>query len=305
MRKDVVKSEDISTTQLETLPAIQFTDLDPLEELFGSTAVHEQGLVSISPNKGATSFNSGSYGNGTIDGPLKAVILDLDIRRTLWAFGTQEVVSDIMEWSGKRPICSSSNTWKEDGTVIPGAIHGTVNKELDKSTPELVKNLVIPILESKCKCRPKGFRGTNGYCQWSDYGTAFSGAGQACRESRLLLLYLIDEDLVCTLNINPTSLNNWSDYDITFQNKHWSTVVTEISTEVQKKDNQNWNILRFAPYKENKQVLKTTKDILKPIFVETMHNGQLMRLSKAYIRQFREIGFETPEYDNETGDAEF
>jgi len=299
MKKDI-PAEQVNPDQISTSLAIP---QDPLAELQGQTAIHEQGLISIAPNKGATSFNSGAYGTGTIDGPLKAVILDVDIRRTLWPFGSPEVVKEILDWSGKRPICGSRNVWNSDGTVTPGAIKGSLARELDEEAKEQVQNLIIPIQEARFRCRPKGLRGTNGYCPWAEYGTAFSGGGQACRETRLLLLYLVDENLVCTLSVNPTSLNNWSEYDITFQQKHWSTIVTQIDSVPMDKDNQIWNILKFSPYKENKQILNTTKEMLSPIFVETMHNGVPMRASKACIQQFREVGFEIPEFAE--GDAEF
>ena len=82
-------------------------------------------------------------------------------------------------------------------------------------------------------------------------------------------------------------------------------MVTQVESVPVEKENQIWNILKFSPYKENKQVLKTTKEMLAPIFVEIYKNGATMRASKAYIQQFREIGLEIPEFANETGDVEF
>ncbi len=283
----------VETTNISTSLAIPTPEVDPLDELFGQSSVHETGLIMIKPNKGANSFNSGVFGTGTLESPLKAVILDVDMRKTLWPVGIQEVIKEIMEWVGKRPICSSKNKWTDDG-VYPGGIKGVVSKELDEEANEMVKNMLIPIMEVNCNCAK---------CQWNGYGSAFSGAGKACRESRLFLLYLPDENLVCTLSANPTSLRNWKDYDITFQQSHWSTKVTEISTEVIDKDSLQYNVLKFKPFKQGKDLLATTKELIAPILQQVNHNGQFVRMIKIYLQQFRNIEFEVPEFDEETGEA--
>jgi hypothetical protein len=293
--KDINTNQVVKVNGISTSLVLPTPEADPLEELFGQSSVHETGLIALKPNKGATSFNSGVYGTGTLDSPLKAVILDVDMRKTLWPVGTQEVVKEIMEWAGRRPICSSKNKWNDDG-VYPGGIKGVISKEIDEEAGDMVKNMVVPILEVNCSCAK---------CQWNEYGSAFSGNGKACRDSRLFLLYLPDEDLVCTLSANPTSLRNWKDYDITFQQKHWSTRVTEISTEIVDRDSLQYNVLKFKPFKQGKEVLMTTKELLAPILQQVSHNGQFMRMSKMYLQQFRSIEFEIPEFDDETGEAEF
>ena len=265
---------------------------DAMSFLAEQPVVTEFGFAKIKPNKGASSFNIDP--GGTADSPIYAVIMEVDFTRTLWPFGTEEVISKMQEWS-RSPICFSRNEWNEKGLKRRGGIIGTIPKEDD--APEMIKNLITPVYENHMHCNK---------CEWAQYGTAFSGAGQACKEQRRLLLYLPDRKICGALVVPPASLKGWERFSILAgtYGKHWSWAVTEIKSVPQSKNNIEYSTLEFDYAHEKKNVVPTTQGMMSGLNVPINYNGVDMILAMAVVYKFRSLEPEM-EYDVESGEAEF
>ena len=265
---------------------------DAMSFLAEQPVVTEFGFAKIKPNKGASSFNIDP--GGTADSPVYAVIMEVDFTRTLWPFGTEEVISKMQEWS-RSPICFSRNEWNEKGLKRRGGIIGTIPKEDD--APEMIKNLITPVYENHMHCNK---------CGWAQYGTAFSGTGQACKEQRRLLLYLPDRKICGVLVVPPASLKGWERFSILAgtYGKHWSWAVTEIKSVPQSKNNIEYSTLEFDYAHEKKNVVPTTQDMMSGLNVPINYNGVDMILAMAVVYKFRSLEPEM-EYDVESGEAEF
>jgi hypothetical protein len=298
--KNKVEPEDVNTNQLVpsesigTELAIPETQQDALSFLSEQPVVVEFGFIKIKPNKGATSFNLDP--GGTVDNPLNAVILELDFTRTLWPFGEESVVKTMQEWS-RAPICYSRNEWGDNGLRRRGGIIGKLGKEEDSETPEMIKNLIVPIQENRMHCNK---------CEWAQYGSAFSGAGQACKEQRRLLLYLPDRQSCGVLVVPPASLKNWEKFAILAggYNRHWSWAVTEFKSIPMKKDNIEYSVLEFDYMKEKKDIVRTVPEMLSSLNNTINYNGIDMIMAKAVVYKFRSLEPEM-EYDATLGEAEF
>ena len=292
-----VDTEDINTEQTVSDESIG-TSLevvhpqDAMSFLAEQPVVTEFGFAKIKPNKGASSFNIDP--GGTADSPIYAVIMEVDFTRTLWPFGTEEVIGKMQEWS-RSPICFSKNEWSGKGLKRRGGIIGTIPKEDD--APEMIKNLITPVYENHMHCNK---------CEWAQYGTAFSGAGQACKEQRRLLLYLPDRKICGVLVVPPASLKGWERFSILAgtYGKHWSWAVTEIKSVPQSKNNIEYSTLEFDYAREKKNVVPTTQDMMSGLNVPINYNGVDMILAMAVVYKFRSLEPEM-EYDVESGEAEF
>jgi hypothetical protein len=282
----IVEGRDISSSLAIPQDAMAFLSEQPV--------VTEFGFAKIKPNKGAASFNIDP--GGTVDSPLYAVIMEIDFTRTLWPIGDDETVKRMQEWS-RSPICFSRNEWAEKGLKRRGGILGSIPKEVDEETPEMVKNFIVPILENRQHCNK---------CEWAQYGSAFSGSGQACKEQRRLLLYLPDRKICGVLVVPPASLKGWEKFSILAgtYGKHWSWAVTEIRSVPQNKNNIEYSTLEFDYAKEKKTIAQTTPEMMSGLNVPLNYNGVDMIMAMAMVYKFRSLEPEM-EYDSVNGEAEF
>jgi hypothetical protein len=292
-----VKTEDINAEQIvgvEDISTSLAIPQDAMSFLAEQPVVTEFGFAKIKPNKGAASFNIDP--GGTVDSPLYAVIMEVDFTRTLWPFGDDETVKRMQEWS-RSPICSSRNEWAEKGLKRRGGILGVIPKEEDEEAPEMIKNLIMPVRENRLHCNK---------CEWAQYGSAFSGSGQACKEQRRLLIYLPDRKMCGILVIPPASLKGWEKFSILAgtYGKHWSWAVVEIKSVPQMKGNIEYSTIEIDYAKEKKAIAQTTPEMMSGLNVPINYNGIDMILAMAVVYKFRSLEPEI-EYDSESGEAEF
>jgi len=284
-------------TAIEKIETIQNRDYaeEALSFLNDQQSLHEFGFVKMAPNKGATSFDCGPV--GTIESPVEAIIIDMNPQRTLWPFGIESAVKEVREWS-KRPICSSRNEYDERGSLLKvGCVRGKV-AELDGNEPTQVKYLIEPPLACGCTCAK---------CQWAEYGTAFSGAGQACKEGRYLLLWLVEEKSFVTLQITPASLKNWNQFDIGLLGKHFHSVVASFSSvpsSMKSDESIKYSAIKIDIARSGKERIYTKKDDFIMMSAPMMYHNKSIPMVRAYVSEFRQLEPEF-EYDAETGDVEF
>lgn len=300
-----VKESEINTNQIVAENNInsgsiaEYQPQDAMSFLSEQPVVTEFGFAKIKPNKGAASFNVDP--GGTVDSPLYGVILEVDFTRTLWPVGDDDTVKKMQDWS-RSPICYSRNEWEEKGLKRRGGILGTIPKSEvgetgDDTTPEQIMNLIVPIRENRLHCNK---------CAHAQYGSAFSGAGQACKEQRRLLIYLPDRKICGVLVIPPASLKAWEKFSILAgtYNKHWSWAVVEIKSVPQMKGNIEYSTIEIDYAKEKKAIAVTTPDMMAALNIPINYNGVDMIMAMAVVYKFRSLEPEM-EYDPESGEAEF
>lgn len=288
VKKEALIGEDV---EMETLPTIPDAPKDIMSVLLDQTVISEIGLVQIKTLKGSASFDGGAQ--GTLESPISAIIIESEPTRSLWAQGDESVIKKVLEWS-RRPICSSRNIWSSDNKLLqPGWVRGTLNKEPDEDMPDVVKHFTDAINDCKSICSK---------CPWAEYESAVSGRGQACRSSYRLLLYLPQEDIIAVLNVTPSSLRKWHDFNIGLQRKSPAMFVTDISTSAVNTNVVEYNVLDFKICKKDKQVVYTNQDMLKPLSGRMSYGGRDMSLLEAYRLEFRRVELE---FDEEVKEAEF
>ena len=297
-----VKTEDINTNQIVEVEGISISlavPTDAMSFLSEQPVVTEFGFAKIKPNKGAASFNIDP--GGTADSPLYGIILEVDFTRTLWPVGDDDTVKKMQEWS-RSPIYFSKNEWNEKGFKRRGGIMGTIPKfEIDDTgddpTPDMIMNMIVPIRENRLHCNK---------CAHAQYGTAFSGAGQACKEQRRLLLYLPDRKICGVLVIPPASLKAWEKFSILAgtYGKHWSWAVAEIKSVPQMKGNIEYSTIEIDYAKEKKAIAQVTPDMMSGLNTLINYNGVDMIMAMAVVYKFRSLEPEM-EYNADSGEAEF
>ena len=299
-----VKDSEINTDQIVTAENIGtslevFQPQDAMSFLAEQPVVTEFGFAKIKPNKGAASFNIDP--GGTADSPLYGIILEIDFTRTLWPVGDEDTVKKMQEWS-RSPICFSKSEWSDKGLKRRGGIMGTIPKsEVDETgddpTPEMIMDMIVPIRENRLHCNK---------CAHAQYGTAFSGAGQACKEQRRLLLYLPDRKMCGVLVIPPASLKAWEKFSILAgtYGKHWSWAVAEIKSVPQMKGNIEYSTIEIDYAKEKKAIAQVTPDMMSGLNTPINYNGVDMILAMAVVYKFRSLEPEM-EYNADSGEAEF
>ena len=293
-----MRKQDIPTTEIastgefsETALAIPTEPTDIMSTLLDQPVLTEIGLVQLKALKGSANFDGGAQ--GTLESPINAIIIESEPTRTLWAQGDESVIKKVTEWS-RRPICSSRNEWGSDNHLTQtGWVAGSLGKELDDEAPEQVRMYVESIQNINFRCNK---------CPYAEYESAVSGRGQACRSGYRLLLYIQSEDMICVLNITPSSLKRWREFNIGLQRKSPAMYITEISTFPAETEGVNqYNLIDFKLHKENKVVQLTTGDMLRSLSGRMMYAGKNMSLLEAYRLEFRRVELEL----EDNGDATF
>jgi hypothetical protein len=293
-----MRKQDIPTTEIastgefsETALAVPTEQTDIMSTLLDQPVLTEIGLVQLKTLKGSSNFDGGAQ--GTLESPINAIIIESEPTRTLWAQGDEAVIKKVTEWS-RRPICSSRNVWSSNNELLQtGWVKGSLGKELDEETPNQVRLHVDTIKDCNFSCSK---------CHYAEYESSVSGRGQACRSGYRLLLYIQSEDMICVLNITPSSLKRWREFNIGLQRKSPAMYVTEISTFPAETEGVNqYNLVDFKLHKENKVVQLTNGDMLASLSGRMMYAGKNMSLLEAYRLEFRRVELEI----EDNGDAQF
>lgn len=261
---------------------------------------YDPGFMTIKVNKGAKSFSAGAI--GTLDSPLECIVLSMNRRRTLWppnkdispdqlAVALQCTPDEIGKynetevnaWRGKRPLCVSSNNNGSRGKLV---------KILDADAPKVVTEILGTPMEAEFKCSE---------CRWNAFGSDFKGgAGKGCRESIMLLLYFVTEDMAATISITPTSIKAWKEYKTSFPGQVFNNVFTEISTYgITNDSGYNYNLLEFAPLKAKGGVIVPVEpEHAAKLGTVISYGGRECMMLEALIAEFLEIELEEEESED-------
>ena len=266
------------------------------------SAPYDPGFMPIKPNKGAKSFNAGAL--GTLDGPLECIIMSVNHRRGLWppdgsisldqlAASLECMPADIDkgwraaadDWRGKRPLCGSSNN---------GGTKGEPPKILDTDTPDIIEKFIQFPSTSDFSC---------GKCKWNVFGSDFKGgAGKACKETRMLLLYFIEEDMAATISITPSSIKYWKDYKTSLPRQNFSGCFTKVSTSSVSQGGYDYNILEFEPSKEGGSIVPVLPEHVASLGELVIYGGRECYKLQALIAEFLNIELEDEQdYDVDDG----
>lgn len=220
---------------------------------------YEPGFITIKIGRGTTEFSSPGFGSTE---ELTGIILSVELTRALWSAGTAKEQEVMDKWSGSPPLCSSRNNY--------GA-KGEFPKPLDDDTPNEVRNMLKPPLESDMSCSS---------CHWNQFGSAIGGSGKMCKEMRRFLIYQPDVGVSGVLTITPSSLRNWANYRAGLQGKHFSNVVTKITLNPMSRGKLSWSVVNFSAAGE------APMDMIAPLGRMVSYKGQPMMEVEALVAEF-------------------
>lgn len=282
----------------ETALAIGGNALDILHA-HALEAPYDPGFMPITANKGAKSFNMGAL--GTKDGPLECIIFSANTRRGLWPpdptvskeqLGIAlEIMPDgvgsvegLDAWRGKRPLCGSSNN---------GGARGEMPKVIDAGAPSIVEQICGPAIEADFRCAK---------CKWNQFGSDWrGGAGKACKETRMLLLYFDAEDMAATISATPSSLRNWRDYKTSLPRQNFASCFTSIATVPVTQGSYSYNVLEFEPVKIKSKIVAVEPIHLAKVGEMVTYGGREVMKLQALIAEFLNIELEE-DLDYQNGD---
>ena len=259
------------------------------------TIAYDPGFMALKPNKGAKSFDAGAL--GTMDGPLECIIFSVNTRRTLWTpdqnIGTEQLAaalqmmpkdvekynaSEVSDWCSGRPLCGSSNN---------GGTKGGPLKLVDADAPDIVGKLLTPPAKAGYSCSK---------CKWNEYGSDFKGgAGKACQEKPMLLLYFYKEDMAATISLPPTSIKAWRAYKTSFPGQNFSAVFTSISTAPTTKNGNTFNLIECEPVKVKGSMVPIEATHMAALGEPIVYGGREVAKLEALLAEFLEIELEDEE----------
>jgi hypothetical protein len=256
----------------------------------------EPGFMRIKVSRGAKAYTVGEL--GTKESPIECIILSVNSRRGLWppdqsiskeqlgkALGLppdaekikQYNAKAVEDWRSNRPLCGADSSTAGKG-VLP--------KILDAEAPALVGDFLEYPQAADFVCAK---------CRWNEFSTDFKGTqGKACKESRMLLLYDPEDDMVATLSVPPTSIGAWRRYKTSLPRQNFARVWTSISTRPSE-GGWEYNLIEFAPVKHKGTIVYVEREHVAPLGVTVNYQGSSVPKIKAYISEFRRIPLEDAE----------
>jgi hypothetical protein len=290
------KKEDLAVVEAEGTTIMM--ELDPGQNALdiltkhAESAPYDPGFMPIKMLKGSKSFNAGAL--GTLDSPIQCIIMSVNHRRGLWPPEKGSAVAqvaaalecmpddigkynreEIDSWRGTLPLCGSSNN---------GGTKGALSKLLDSDTPEIIERFVS---------FPSNVDFVCSNCKWNLFGSDYKGgAGKACKETRMLLLYFIEEEMAATLSITPSSLRNWKNYKTSLPRQNFSGCFTKILTSPITKDGNEFNIVEFEPSKEGGSIVPVLPEHVASLGELVTYGGRECYKLEALIAEFLNIQLE-------------
>lgn len=268
------------------------------------SAPYDPGFMPIKANKGAKSFNAGAL--GTLDGPIECVIMSVNHRRGLWPpkadISTEQLaaalecmpddigkynLAEVDAWRGKRPLCGSSGN---------GGVRGEMSKILDADAPDIVEKIIAYPMTANFSC---------GKCKWEKFGSDWTGgAGKACKETRMLLLYFLEGDMAATLSVTPSSIRHWKSYKTSLPKQNFSKVFTQISTSSVSQGGYDFNVVEFEPSKEGGVIVPVLPQHVASLGERVTYGGRECYKLEALYAEFLNIELEDEQDDPTNGTVE-
>lgn len=248
-------------------------------------APYRPGFLNLKVNRGSKSFEAGAL--GTFDAPVDCIILAIDHQRSLWPQGSDDVKDKMREWCGRRPLCSSRGN---------GGVKGEMPKAVDKQTPKNIKDLLQPPMDENCLCgtprKPK--------CKWNTFGTAESGDGKACKESRKLLLYMPGISSVAVTRVTAASLSAWRAYEDSMPGQRVDGCLTSIGLTVQTKGVNTYSVMDFSPVKEEGAIVPVKPEMVASLGRVVDYEGRQVQEIEAILEYFGQLEIVSEEEEEET-----
>lgn len=247
-------------------------------------APYEPGFLNLKINHGSKSFEAGAL--GSIDAPVDAVVLAVDFLRSFWPQGSDDEKEKMEEWCGRRPLCASRGN---------GGIRGELPKDIDKDIPKNIKDLLKAPVDIEFVCgtprKPS--------CKWNMFGTADRGEGKACKETRRLLLYVLESSTLAVLTVSPASLSAWRDYENSMPGRRVDTCITSIGLTVQTVGQIKYSVLDFSPVKEKGSIVPLTREMLSPLGRIVNYGGDEVVEIEATLNYFGQLEIKSESEEEE------
>lgn len=224
---------------------------------------------------------------------ISAVILWADINRGLWMPNTGK-------WSAfdfTLPICHSATEVTPEGKRLVGGVEGIPidiaslkAMEGNKQIADELEPIVGLIKETGCICSR---------CIFAQWGSALEGTesrGQACKETRSILLWWQPLTVPVTLRIPTTSLRRWDQYCSGLESREIKKnhIYTKFSLEKDQKGSMIYSRIKLT--KGDKITADDVSFLTQPV------NGGTMMLYDKLVAEFKRL--KVTKSDEEPGNAE-
>jgi len=220
---------------------------------------------------------------------LEVVVLSAMRVRTLFAnMGSQSATKEISEFTGNRPVCSSSDY--VNGELIDG--------DWEKA-PESAKALKAKISEGALVCAESS-------CPMNKWGSielmGKEGRGKACAELRRLCVWKPGWTIPVILSVPTSSIKAWDEYgsSLAIGNLKPHYVTTKMTLEAKSFPGVNYSVVKF------KYVDTITEDMQKELLTRVNLRGTEQSLIKSLVDIFkrRELTIEDYEPIGTDGDTD-
>jgi hypothetical protein len=193
---------------------------------------------------------------------IEGIILSVELTRALWSFGTDEELAIMDGWTNGRPVCSSRNNFGVSGQLV---------EPIGEGTPDIISMLAKPIIECGYSCK---------HCAYNQFGSARSGSGKLCKESRRFLIWNPDNGQTGVLSVPPSSIRNWINYRVALPGEQFSSVVTRITLNPMERGSYKWSVAVFSAGKE------TTNEMIAPLGKPVVYDGEPLMAIEALVAEF-------------------
>lgn len=210
----------------------------------------------------------------------EAVVLWSDGQRALW-------LPNVGKWTAFNfvlPVCKSITTTTHEGRRVRGTVDGIpldldTFKSIDgnEQIAAELEPVIAAINDSGATCKQ---------CPFAQWGSSLEGAkskGQACKETRTLLLWWYPLEVPLTLRLPVTSVKQWDYYStyLRMNNIKRNTLFTKFVLEKQQRGSQVWSEVRFIKHDPLSEAYKE--------FLSQSVNGGTLTLYEKLVNEFMQL----------------